>query len=119
MKRIPIYDVNVPISCTIDRADIPQRIELIERLRDSLASIERTEHGLLLRFPNWNDVVGDVRRFAVDEKRCCSFWGFDVTMMGEQVALRWDAPPAAADLVTQLVAYFEGDMPITAIEGLL
>ena len=119
VESIPIYDDTVPISCTIDRTDIPERIALIERLRAHLVAIDRTEHGMLLRFPYQRDVADDVRRFTVDEKRCCSFWGFDVTTTDDKIALRWDAPPAAGDLVAQLVAYFEGNGALTAIEGLL
>ena len=36
-------------------------------------------HGLLLHFPKSPDIDADLRGFTVDEKRCCTFWGFDVT----------------------------------------
>ena len=119
VKSIPIYDATVPISCTLDRSEVAARIDLIERLRGNLIGLERTEHGMLLHFPLRTDVADDLRRFTVDEKQCCAFWGFDVTEDDRQIALRWDAPPAAADLVIQLVAYFEGDLPISEISGLL
>src|SRR3954470_24219393 len=115
MKMIPIHDATAPITCTLDRQEIPSRLELIERLRQQLRAIERTEHGMLLHFPHDADVAGDVRRFAVDEKRCCAFWGFEVSTNEAEILLRWDAPPAADPLVAQLLAYFNGDLPITAI----
>ena len=119
MKTIPIYDATKPISCTIANAEIPGRIDLVERMRANLLAIERSEHGMLLRFPNRPDTEADLHRFAVDEKRCCEFWGFDIQEHGDDVILRWDAPPAASGLVDQLLGYFRGEQPLTAISGLL
>ncbi len=115
----PLYDEAVPIACTIGRGEIPDRIELIERLRTNIRRLERTEHGLVLHFPNRDDVAADVRRFAVDEKQCCQFWGFAVEPTGDDLTLRWDAPPAASGLLTRIEAYLSGDEPLTAISDLL
>ncbi|GEM_PF-1690112 len=119
MKPIPIYDATAPITCTIGRDEIPNRIELVERMRHNLQRIERTEHGMLLRFPNRADIEDDLRRFAVDEKRCCQFWGFDVDGDADGLTLRWDGPPDADELVGGLLAYFEGDEPLTSLSGFL
>lgn len=118
MKLIPLYDDSAPIACTIESHEIPARVELIERLRADLERLERTEHGLLLRFPMRDDLEADVRRFAVDEKRCCEFWGFEVGR-GAHLTLRWDAPPDAADLIDRLEAFFTGDEPALDLAGLL
>jgi hypothetical protein len=119
MKQIPIYDATAPIVCTIGSEEIPERVELVDRLRERLRSIERTEHGLLLHFTPDADVESDLRRFTVDEKRCCQFWGFEVVATATELRLRWDGPPDAGELLDQLLAYFEGDTPLTAISGLL
>ena len=119
MKRIPLYDDTAPIACTISSDEIPARIELIERLRAELDHLERIEHGILLHFPRRDDVEHDLRRFAVDEKRCCEFWGFDVARDEDALTLRWEAPPAAADLIDRLEAFFEGDTPALDLAGLL
>src|SRR4051794_29467501 len=103
MKLIPIYDETAPIACTISSDEIPARVELLERMRDNLHELERTEHGLLLHFPADDDIEADLHRFAVDEKRCCEFWGFEVSR-ADDLTLRWDAPPTAADLITRLEA---------------
>src|SRR5829696_8754661 len=99
MRTIPIYDDTKPIVCTIGTADIPARIELVERVRTNLRAIDRSEHGMVLRFPNRADIEADLRRFAVDEKRCCEFWGFAILREGDELALRWEAPPSADELV--------------------
>jgi hypothetical protein len=119
VKSIPIYDATAPISCTIGSDEIPERIELVERMRRNLDRIDRTEHGMLLHFPNRPDIENDLRRFAVDEKRCCQFWGFAVDADDAGLRLRWDGPPDAGDLIGRLLAYFEGDQPLTSISGLL
>ena len=112
-RSIPIHDATVPIACTIDAADIPERVELLERLRGVLRAVERTEHGLLLCFAPDAGTEADVRRFASEEHRCCAFWGFEVHTGPEELALRWDGPPDVTQLLDQLHAWFrrEGDLP--------
>jgi hypothetical protein len=119
VKSIPLYDETKPISCTIDRGEVSTRVELIERMRLNLDRIERGEHGMILRFPNRADIEADLERFAVDEKRCCEFWGFAVEVQADELTLRWDAPPDASDLVDRFLAYFTGDEPLTDLAGLL
>ena len=119
MNPIPIYDATAPITCTADSDEIPERIELVERMRTYLDRIERTPHGLLLHFPARPEVDAVLRRFAIDEKRCCQFWGFAVDTHDDDLTLRWDGPPAVDEYMDRLLAYFEGDEPLTAISGLL
>jgi hypothetical protein len=118
-RTVPIDDGSPPLSCTIDRSEVAGRVELLDRLRRSVRSVERTEHGMLLRFPRRTDVEEDVRRFAVDEKRCCAFFDFGVEVTGDEVALRWDAPPSAGELVDQLLGYFAGERDLAAVAGFL
>lgn len=118
-KRIPIYDETASIACTITDAEIPERLELIERLRAAMTSVERTPTGLLLHFPEEPVVRADLDRFAIDEKRCCAFWEFAVVDEHRGVALRWDGPRAAEDLLAQLEVFFTTDAPISVLDGLL
>ena len=118
-KLIPIYDDTAPIACTISNAEIPERIELIERMRAAMTSIDRTPTGLLLHFPGDDAIRADLADFAVDEKRCCQFWGFAVTDEPAGVALRWDGPPAVDDLLDRLETFFTTGAPLTALDGLL
>lgn len=43
----------------------------------------------------------DLRRFAVDEKRCCQFWGFAVATTDHDLTLRWDGPPNTVEILDQ------------------
>ncbi|CAN5890881.1 hypothetical protein BH23ACT10_BH23ACT10_16230 [soil metagenome] len=119
MAPLPIHDDAAPIVCTIGDDELPDRIALIERLRTTLTAVDRTDHGLVLRFPARDDIHADVQHFAADEQRCCRFWGFAIDADDTEVTLRWDGPPATADMLDQLLAYFRGDQPITALIGLL
>jgi hypothetical protein len=119
MDLIPLYDESQPITCTIGAEEVPDHLELIERMHRSLTAIERTEHGLLLHFPVGDDVAADLREFAVFEKGCCAFWGFDVQHDDDEIRLRWDGPPSIAAYMDTLLGHFEGDQPLTEIPGLL
>ena len=119
-KSIPLYDESAAIACSLTPEEIPARLATIERMRTDLTSLERTEHGLLLHFPPSASLDAELRQFALDEKRCCAFWGFAVRTDGpSQLALLWEAPPSAAGLVDQLEAFFTGDEPTEILAGLL
>jgi hypothetical protein len=119
MKLIPLYDATAPITCTIKPDEIAARIEVIERMRTNLSRLDHTDHGLVLRFSNRANIVEDVHRFAIDEKRCCQFWGFAIDSTDNEMTLRWDAPPAASELLATIAAYLQGNQPVTAISELL
>ncbi len=119
MNSIPLYDATAPIACTAADDEISKRIAQVERMQAALDHLDRTEHGLLLRFPNEPAVEADVWRFAINEKRCCQFWGFEIDTTPDQITLRWDGPPDVADFLDRLHAYFIGDIPLTAVTSLL
>jgi hypothetical protein len=119
MDLIPIYDDTKPITCTATAEEIPGRLEQVERMRDDLERIERTPHGLYLYFPDREDIDANLRRFVVDEKRCCEFWGFAIQDDNGHLGLRWDGPPTVNELFDQLVEFFHSDEPITSFPGLL
>ena len=119
MKSIPIYDDTVAVACTAGADELPLRIEQIGRLRGYLVGLERTGDGVLLHLPKRPEVEAEVASFAVAEKACCAFWGFAVSTEGDEVLLRWEGPPSVAGVFDELVAFFEGDAPLTALHGLL
>jgi hypothetical protein len=119
VTTLPIYDATAPVVCTIGGDEAADRLALLDRLRGRLTVIDRTEHGLLLHFPADRDVEADVRRFAADEARCCRFWGFAVATGGDDVTLRWDAPPAAREILAEIEAALRGGGPLADLGGLL
>jgi hypothetical protein len=119
VKRIPLYDESAPIACTIGADETADRMSLLERLRASHRTLDRTDHGILMRFPADPGVEADVRQLTIDEKRCCAFFGFEVTTTAGDVVLRWDAPPDAGTIIDGLADWFNGDAAPTALAGLL
>ncbi len=118
-KVIPLYDATAPIACSIDPGEVAERIEVVERMRSNLTGLERTEHGMLLTFPKRPDVDADLQKFAVDEKRCCQFFGFAITDEDAALRLQWDAPPDAQEIVDHLERFFKGDESAKFLEGWL
>ena len=107
-RLIPLYDSTAPIVCTLTADEVQERRDLLGWLRANLSRVDRTEHGMLLHFPGGDDVDEQLEHFAAVEQQCCRFWGFALER-GETTTLRWDAPPAADDLVERLLAYFRGE----------
>ena len=118
-QLLPLHDNTAPIVCTIGPDEKADRIAIVNRMRASTASIERTETGLLLQFPRTDAIRADLDRFAIDEKRCCQFWGFAVVDGDDDLALRWDGPPTATELLDTIERVLRSDMPVETIEGLL
>ena len=119
MTHSPIYDPNTPIVCTLNHHDLDERFQLLDTMRSALTVVERSPHGLILRFPPDPKIAADVRRFAADEKQCCRFWGFDVTATATHTTLRWDGPPDSSAILDDIQRYLEGDESVDAFAGLL
>jgi hypothetical protein len=117
MTRVPI-DLTAPIACTASRDEIPGRLAQVGHMRDRLRSVDRTEVGLVLHFEPDADLRRHLERFVADEKGCCRFWGFEISD-DAGLTLRWDGPADVQPLLDELLRYFEGDGPLTALAGLL
>lgn len=50
-------------------------------------------------------------------KRCCEFWGFAIDRPERRLAVHWDGPPDAQDVVEQVLAYFNRNEALTAVSG--
>ena len=118
-RLLPLHDEAAPLVCTIGDDEMADRVALLDRMRRTATGIERTDTGLLLVFPRDESTSSDVRRFAVDEKRCCQFWGFAVVEGDDDVVLRWDGPPAATEVLDRLEGVLRSAEPIESISGLL
>lgn len=116
---LPLYDKEAAIACTITDEEKPSRVDSVLRMKASLGSLERTEHGMVLHFAPGDGIEQTVRQFAIDEKRCCEFWGFQVESSPENLSLRWDAPPDAMPMIDRLEEFFTSDKPVVELSGLI
>ena len=119
MTSIPIYDATAPIACTIGQRRGRRARRAVERIRTYIARLEHTDHGLLLHVP---EPARHRRRHQALRRRreaVLRLLGLRDEREGGRT-LRWDGPPDVDDFFPrQLVAFFEGDEPLTAIRGLL
>lgn len=119
VNPMPLHNDAAPIACTASGAELPARIDQVERLRTHLRTVDRTADGVVLRFPRTADIEAEIAMFTVEEKACCAFWGFAVTIIDDAVQLQWDGPPAVAGIFDDLVRFFESDEPLIAFERLV
>lgn len=119
MKHLPLYDAEAAIACTISDDEKPGRIDSVLQMKAALTSLERTADGMVLHFPSGAEIEQTVRQFAIDEKRCCEFWGFAVESSAEGLSLRWDAPPDAIPLIDSLEEFFTSDKSLSELAGLV
>lgn len=118
-RLLPLFDDLAPTVCTISDRDKADHLVLFERLRSAATAIERTETGLLLQFPRTDDLINDVRVFAVEEKRCCTFWSFAAIVGPDEIVLRWDGPPTVDEYFGIVEAALRSDAPLESFDGLL
>jgi hypothetical protein len=96
-----------------------ERLAFIETMRTALLTLQRTEHGMLMHFQADPKLEKQLRAFAIDEKSCCQFWGFELTAGSEKLMLRWDAPVSAQPLIDRLEAFFRDKERSVGLDGLL
>lgn len=117
MTRIPI-DLEAPIACTANGDELHDRVAQVERWRERLRSVERSDQGLVLHFDPDGDVRAALERFVAEEKGCCQFWGFEISEAPD-LTLRWEGPPAVQSLLDELHDCFRSGEPLRLISGLL
>ena len=94
----------IPIACTLERADLPERAELLARLGQRLDYVEAGGLAARLRFPAEDE--DQLRRFMTLESSCCPFFSFDLAEAGDRLELRVSAPEGGVWAVRGLVAGF-------------
>ena len=94
----------IPIACTLEQADLPERAELLARLGQRLDGVEAGGLAARLRFPA--DDEDELRRLMTLESSCCPFFSFDLVESGDRLELRVSAPEGGEWAVRGLVAGF-------------
>ena len=119
MKELPLFDEDAPIACTLSEAALSGRLDQLQLMRSKLRQLDRTSRGMVLRFDPDPHMEKELDSFALEEKQCCGFWGFDVQRSAEDLTLVWEAPPSAQLLIDQLSEFFQGIRPPEFLSGLL
>lgn len=98
---------DVPIVCTLSQSDYGARLTTIAALsREALRHAERRGSTLDLRYAP--QAAARVRALVEQERACCSFLTFHLEETSDEVRLIVTAPPAAAEVVPELLFELTG-----------
>ena len=92
----------VPIACTLQPGQMPDRIADWQRLLDAATDRSRTADGRIrVEFTAGVDIA-ELVRLVQAEQQCCAFFAFVITIDERGTALEVGAPAAAHDIVAAM-----------------
>ena len=91
-------DGAVPVACSLDGADMAQRIEDWQDVTRLVERREALDGGIRLVFGD-TPPLGEICRLAREEHACCPFFAFALTIDARGTALEVTAPPEGADIL--------------------
>jgi hypothetical protein len=91
-----------PISCTLEAAEVPDRLARWQRLATHVVDRTVTDDGVRVRFDNLVS-AGEVADLAAAEQGCCSFFAFTLHIAADGTTLDVGAPAEARELVDMLL----------------
>jgi hypothetical protein len=95
---------SIPIACSLDQADLPERGAQLAKLGQTLTAVHAEGLTARLRFPI--DHRDEVEAFVAAESGCCPFFAFEQTTRGDELELTVSAPEDGRWAVRGLVAGF-------------
>lgn len=96
-----------PIACTLSPADYRARLaETATLSREALRGVEQRGDVLHLRYAP--EAAARVRALVEQERTCCAFLLFDVHETADDVQVRVTVPPAALEVVPELLRELTG-----------
>jgi hypothetical protein len=100
----------IPIACTLDRAQMRRRGEDIRALgRAALMAVDRGDRQVVLRFRPDPEIHEQVKAIAAAESECCAFLDFTVARERGATVVTIAAPPDGAPVMHKLVDLFSAD----------
>jgi hypothetical protein len=100
----------IPIACTLDRAQMRQRGEHIRALgRAALTTVERGERHVVLRFHAGPEIRARLEQFVTAESECCAFLDFTIAHEQAATVVTIASPPDGAAVVHELADLFSAD----------
>jgi hypothetical protein len=96
---------NQPIACTLDAAQMSERVASIDALLDdALLDQSEIDGGLRTRFRDAPGVEARIRDLIDAESRCCAFLSFAVGRDGDALWLDITGAPEARPVIEQFFA---------------
>lgn len=97
-------------ACTLDEGGAHARLSQARDLAARLSRRERIDDRLVLEFVDDGDTTALVEEFVRDEKKCCTFFEFDVRRGESQVTLELRAPQGAGHMLDAAMASFDPEL---------
>jgi hypothetical protein len=94
----------IPIACSLDRTELPERGAQMAQLGQSLTAVHAEGRRARLRFPL--ERRAEVDAFVAAESSCCPFFTFERTQLDGELELGVCAPEDGEWAVRGLVAGF-------------
>jgi hypothetical protein len=98
-------DRSVPIACTLEIGDIPERFaEWQAFYRSSVTDTEVSPVSVRLRLDPSDATLAAAASLSQREKQCCAFFDFAISLEVEQRWLTVTVPPGAEETLTTFTA---------------
>ena len=96
---------DIPIACTLDKAQFEERKALVDRLAQRATERKAIPSGFALRFGREEpDLVSQLASFVELERACCPFLTFRIDVRaGDSVWLELTGPAAAQEIIRELI----------------
>ncbi len=96
-------DRQTDVACSLSPADMEQRMDKFAWLARLARSTEEHDDGFDLAFPSDDRLAARLFDFVVSERRCCSFFRFELVFEPDQgpIRLRLRGPGAAGQLALE------------------
>ena len=90
-------NANIPLACNMNvftPAQREQHIQTTRQLIQEVQNIQSVEHGYQFNFPNETEFISKIAEFISNERLCCPFLVFNLTVstMHEPVSLTLSGP---------------------------
>jgi len=102
--------VSTPIACTLDAADVPDRLnEWRAVLAHARAHVRVGDGGRRIEFGD-TVPIADLAQLAAAEHSCCSFFSFSITIDRRGVALEVRVPEGGDEVAAELFGRLAPDI---------
>ena len=94
----------VEIACSLTDEEMRNRRALVRKqLIPHILKTEETQHGLVLRFSESDEVRSEVERFVSLERQCCGFLTFSITQPISGLELTIEGPEEAGAVIRSFI----------------
>lgn len=100
----PARNLELPIACALDQAQLAERKGLVERLAEEATERQTLPNGVRLRFEAIAGRATELAKFVDMERSCCPFLTFRIDAKpGDCISLELTGPIPAQEIIRELI----------------